>query len=135
MADVASVALFVERAARAHAGYVLSDDDAGSVARICQRLQGIPLAIELTAARMRSVSARELADELEAELDLTRAEARGVPARQATLEASVDWSYRLAFRPKNRSGFGAWRPRSGRPRSNALGVWRRDSAWPIPPRC
>ncbi len=95
VADVASVALFVERAARAHAGYFLSDDDASSVARICQLLQGIPLAIELTAARMRSVSARELAGELEAELDLTRVEARGVPARQATLEASVDWSYRL----------------------------------------
>ena len=95
VADVASVALFVERAARAHAGYALSDGDAGRVARICQRLQGIPLAIELTAARMRSVSASELADELEAELDLTRAEARGVPGRQATLEASMDWSYRL----------------------------------------
>ena len=51
VADVASVALFVERAARAHAGYVLSDSDAGHVARICQRLQGIPLAIELTAAQ------------------------------------------------------------------------------------
>jgi predicted ATPase/transcriptional regulator with XRE-family HTH domain len=95
VADVASVALFVERAARAQAGYVLSDGDAGCVARICQRLQGIPLAIELTAARMRSVSAEVLADELEAELDLTRAEARGVPGRQATLEASMDWSYRL----------------------------------------
>jgi predicted ATPase len=95
VADVASVALFVERAARAHTGYFLSDEDAGSVARICQLLQGIPLAIELTATRMRSVSARELANELEAELDLTRAEARGVPARQSTLEASVDWSYRL----------------------------------------
>jgi predicted ATPase/transcriptional regulator with XRE-family HTH domain len=95
VADVASVALFVERAARVHAGYVLSDGDAGCVARICQRLQGVPLAIELTAARMRSVSAAELADELEAELDLTRAEARGVPGRQATLEASIDWSYRL----------------------------------------
>jgi predicted ATPase len=58
-------------------------------------LEGIPLAIELTAARMRNVSARELADELDVELDLTRAEARGVPDRQATLEASMDWSYRL----------------------------------------
>ncbi len=99
VADVASVALFVERAARAHAGYVLSDGDAGGVARICQRLQGIPLAIELTAARMRSVSAGELADELEAELDLTRAEARGVPGRQATLEASIGLELPLALRP------------------------------------
>jgi predicted ATPase/transcriptional regulator with XRE-family HTH domain len=95
VADVASVALFVERAARVHAGYVLSDSDAACVARICQRLQGVPLAIELTAARMRSVNAADLADELEVELDLTRAEARGVPDRQSTLEASMDWSYRL----------------------------------------
>jgi predicted ATPase/transcriptional regulator with XRE-family HTH domain len=95
VADVASVALFVERAARAHAGYLFSDNDVRSVVRICQLLQGIPLAIELTAARMRSLSAGELADELEAELDLSRGEARGVPARQATLEASVEWSYRL----------------------------------------
>jgi predicted ATPase len=95
IADVASVALFVERAARAHAGYALSDGDAGHVARICQRLEGIPLAIELTAVRMRSVSAVELAQELDVELDLTRAEARGVPDRQATLAASMDWSYRL----------------------------------------
>jgi predicted ATPase/transcriptional regulator with XRE-family HTH domain len=95
VADVASVVLFVERAARARAGYELSDGDASHVARICQRLQGIPLAIELTAARMRSVSAGELANELEAELYLTRAEARGVPDRQATLAASMDWSYHL----------------------------------------
>jgi predicted ATPase/DNA-binding XRE family transcriptional regulator len=95
LADVASVALFVDRAARARAGFVLSDGDADCVARICQRLQGIPLAIELTATRMRSVGVSELADELDAELELTQAEARGVPARLATLEASIDWSYRL----------------------------------------
>jgi hypothetical protein len=53
------------------------------------------LAIELTATRMRSVTAPELADELEAELNLTGSEARGVPVRQTTLKASVDWSYRL----------------------------------------
>ena len=104
VADVASVVLFVERAARAHPGYALSDGDAGGVARICQRLQGVPLAIELTAARMRTVSAAELADELEAQLDLTRAEARGVPGRQATLEASMDWSYRL-LSDQERVGF------------------------------
>jgi predicted ATPase/transcriptional regulator with XRE-family HTH domain len=93
--DVASVALFVERAARVRAGYAISDRDAGDVARICRRLQGIPLAIELIATRMWSVSVEELANELEAQLDLSHAEARGVPDRLATLEASVAWSYRL----------------------------------------
>jgi predicted ATPase/transcriptional regulator with XRE-family HTH domain len=95
VADVASVALFVERAARVRAGYVISDRDAGAVARICRRLQGIPLAIELTVTRLWSVGVEELANELEAQLDLTHAEARGVPGRLATLEASVGWSYRL----------------------------------------
>ena len=104
VADVASVALFVDRATRAHAGYALSDGDADRIARICQRLQGIPLAIELTAARLRSVTVGELADELEAELDLTRAQARGVPGRQATLEASLDWSHRL-LSAEERVGF------------------------------
>ena len=134
VADVASVALFVERAARAHAGYFLSDDDAGSVARICQLLQGIPLAIELTAARMRTVTARELAGELEAELDLTRGR-RGVcrPGRPRSRLPSIGATD--CFRPKNRLGFGAWRLRSDRPRSNALRVWQRDSAWPIPLPC
>jgi predicted ATPase/transcriptional regulator with XRE-family HTH domain len=95
LADLDSVQLFVERATRARPTFTLTDEAAGDVARICRRLEGIPLAIELTAARVRALGVRELADELEAHLALAATRSRGVPERQATLWASVDWSYQL----------------------------------------
>lgn len=95
LADVHSVQLFTERAARARPAFALTDEAAGAVARICRRLEGIPLAIELTAARLRTLGVRELADELDAHLPLAGSRSRGVPDRQTTLWASVDWSYQL----------------------------------------
>jgi len=95
LADVHSVQLFTERACRVRPTFSLTDEVASAVARICQRLEGIPLAIELTAARLRMLGVRELADELDTHLALAAARSRGVPDRQTTLLASVAWSYQL----------------------------------------
>jgi predicted ATPase/DNA-binding XRE family transcriptional regulator len=95
VASIDSVQLFVERASRAEPRFTLTDAEAAPIARICRRLEGIPLAIELAAARVATQRPGSLADELDAEIPLTAAAARGVPRRQATLWASIDWSYRL----------------------------------------
>ncbi len=95
LADIDSVQLFVERATRAYPRFVLTNANAEAAARICRRLEGIPLAIELAAARANVRAIAELAAELEERVPLTAATARGVPARQSTLLACVDWSYRL----------------------------------------
>ena len=95
LADIDSVQLFVERATRAYPRFVLTNANAEAAARICRRLEGIPLAIELAAARGNVRAIAELAAELEERVPLTAATARGVPARQSTLLACVDWSYRL----------------------------------------
>lgn len=95
LAEVHSIQLFVERATRAYPGFGLTDANAEAAARICRRLEGIPLAIELAAARAHAQSLSQLADELEERVPLTASAARGVPARHSTLLACVDWSYRL----------------------------------------
>jgi predicted ATPase/transcriptional regulator with XRE-family HTH domain len=94
-AEHSAVELFTERAARADPSFRLTDANATSVAKICRRLDGIPLAIELMAARLRITTAPQLAQELDEHLSLATAKARGVPARQSTLWASIDWSYGL----------------------------------------
>jgi predicted ATPase/transcriptional regulator with XRE-family HTH domain len=93
--DVDSVALFAERAARASPQFVLSDADCGAIARICRRLDGLPLALELAAARIGGLSPQELATELDERIPLAAGAARGVPGRHSTLWSSIDWSYRL----------------------------------------
>jgi predicted ATPase/DNA-binding XRE family transcriptional regulator len=93
--SIDSVQLFIERAGRANPRFTLTDAEAAPIARICRRLEGIPLAIELAAACVATRGPGQLADELDAEIPLTAAAARGVPRRQATLRASIDWSYRL----------------------------------------
>jgi predicted ATPase/DNA-binding XRE family transcriptional regulator len=92
---VDSVALFVERASRACPHYSFSGADAGAVARICRRLDGLPLALELAAASIGSVTPGQLAGELDGRIPLAAISARGVPDRHCTLRASIDWSYRL----------------------------------------
>ncbi|HEX8007330.1 MAG TPA: tetratricopeptide repeat protein, partial [Trebonia sp.] len=94
----ASVRLFVERAQAASAGFELTSGNAGAVAEICRRLDGLPLAIELAAARLRSLSLRGLADRLDQRFRLLTGGSRTALARQRTLEATVDWSYSLLNR-------------------------------------
>jgi predicted ATPase/transcriptional regulator with XRE-family HTH domain len=90
-----SVQLFVDRAARANPAFRLDEGNVAAVARICRRLDGMPLAIELVAARVRAQPAGVLADELDERIALAGAFARGVPDRQSTLRASIGWSYQL----------------------------------------
>ena len=90
-----AVALFVDRARRARPSFAVSDDNAPAIAQICHRLDGIPLAIELAAARCRQMSAERIAAELDDRFRLLTGGARTVLPRQQTLAASVDWSYDL----------------------------------------
>ena len=95
LAAVDAVALFRERARAHDPDFCLDDGNAAVVAEICRRLDGLPLAIELAAARCRLLSPRELAERLEASLATLAAGPRDAPARQRTLQATIDWSHEL----------------------------------------
>ena len=88
-----AVVLFVERARRARPSFQVSVANAPAIAEICHRLDGIPLAIELAAARCRQMSAERIATELDDRFRLLTGGARTVVARQQTLAASVAWSH------------------------------------------
>ncbi|MGH8978085.1 MAG: ATP-binding protein, partial [Acidimicrobiia bacterium] len=90
-----SVQLFVERARKVRPNFTLDDTTAAPVAAICHRLDGIPLAVELAAARTRVLSPQQILDGLDDRFRLLTGGARTAVARQQTLRASVDWSYEL----------------------------------------
>jgi predicted ATPase/class 3 adenylate cyclase len=90
-----AVALFVDRARAQGTGLVVDEQTAPLVVSICRRLDGLPLAIELAAARLRSLSLRGLADRLDQRLSLLTEGSRTALARQQTLRATVEWSYSL----------------------------------------
>ncbi len=90
-----AVALFVERAAAAVPGFALTDDNKATVARICSRLDGLPLAIELAAARLRVMSPDQILTRLADRYALLTHGRRGAPTRQQTLRWSIGWSYDL----------------------------------------
>jgi predicted ATPase/DNA-binding SARP family transcriptional activator len=91
----AAVRLWCDRAAAALRGFTLDDGTVATVVRICRRLDGLPLAIELAAARLRVLSLEEIADALDRRLAVLVAQDRGQPARHRTLYATLDWSFRL----------------------------------------
>jgi len=95
LAGVDAIALFCERAAEARVGFALSQDNSADVTAICMRLEGIPLAIELAAARVRSLTLTQIADRLSQSLDLLTKGARGAGDRQASLRGAISWSYDL----------------------------------------
>ncbi|MFD4630701.1 BTAD domain-containing putative transcriptional regulator [Streptomyces sp. NPDC058284] len=96
-----AVGLFTARAAAAAPGFTVDDPaDAAAVAEICRRLDGIPLALELAATRVRALGVRELADRLGDRFRLLTSGRRGAPARQQTLRAMIDWSWELLSVPE-----------------------------------
>jgi predicted ATPase len=100
VAQAGAVRLFVARAAAAAPGFTLDGDNARAVAAICRRLDGIPLALELAAARVRALGVHTLAARLDDRFRLLTAGKRGAPARQQTLRAVIDWSWELASEPE-----------------------------------
>src|ERR1700742_26403 len=99
LADKA-IELFVDRACRGRPDFVVADDNAATVMEICRRLDGVPLAIELAAARVRALSLAEILDSLHDRFRLLTGGARTAVRRQQTLRASVDWSHALLTGPE-----------------------------------
>jgi predicted ATPase/DNA-binding SARP family transcriptional activator len=87
--------LFAERAAAAAPGFVVTEENAEAVATICRRLDRIPLALELAATRVRALGVHELSARLDDRFRLLAGGRRGVPPRQRTLRAMIDWSWEL----------------------------------------
>ncbi len=90
-----AVQLFVQRAGTADSFFVVTDANLPDVIRICERLDGMPLAIELAAARVRSLAVGMIADRLDDQLGLLTRGASTAPLRQRTLRGTIEWSYRL----------------------------------------
>ena len=95
-----SVQLFVERASAANPKFQLTDANASSVAQICSRLDGIPLAIELAASRITVFSPEQIAKRLDDRFKLLTGGSRTALPRQQTLRALIDWSYDLLEEPE-----------------------------------
>jgi predicted ATPase/class 3 adenylate cyclase/DNA-binding CsgD family transcriptional regulator len=93
--DDDAIELFVDRARRARSDFTMTDDDTPAVREICRRLDGMPLAIELAAARVRALSLDEILDSLNDRFRLLTGGRRTAVRRQQTLHASVDWSHAL----------------------------------------
>ncbi len=95
-----AVRLFVDRADAASGGYVLTDEDAPSVVAICRRLDGVAMATELAAARLRMLKPAEIAARLEDVFRLLTGGSKAALPRQQTLRATIDWSYALLSVPE-----------------------------------
>ena len=95
-----AVALLAERAVAVLPSFRVHASNATEVLRLCRRLDGIPLALELAAARLEALSLHQLNQALDRELSVLGEGNRGAAPRQQTLEATIDWSYRLLTEPE-----------------------------------
>jgi non-specific serine/threonine protein kinase len=100
VSDAAAVQLFVERATARRTGFQLTEENAAAVAQICRRLDGLPLAIELAAARVSVLAVEQIAARLDDRFRLLVAAVRTAPPRQQTLLATIDWSHALLSGPE-----------------------------------
>ena len=95
-----AVRLFAERASDGRPGFALVPENARTVAEICRRLDGVPLAIELAAARVTALSVAQICERLDDSLGLLTGGGRTRTARQQTLRATMDWSHELLDKPE-----------------------------------
>jgi len=95
LSKYSAIALFVARAGAVNPGFSLTDENARDVAEICARLDGLPLALELAAARVKLFSPKSLLARLDNRLKLLAGGARDLPAHQQTMRGAIDWSYDL----------------------------------------
>lgn len=102
LAHYEAVQLFVERAQSVKPNFALTEENAAAVAELCLRLDGLPLALELAAARIRLFSPQALVQRLGSRLQLLRGGARDLPERQQTLRDTIAWSYDLLDLPEKR---------------------------------
>jgi predicted ATPase/class 3 adenylate cyclase len=100
LSQYAAVQLFIQRAVAVEAAFAVTSENAPAVAEICHRLEGLPLAIELAAARIRLFPLPALLVRLERRLPLLTGGARDLPARQQTLRGAIAWSYDLLEEPE-----------------------------------
>ena len=98
--DDEAIELFIDRARQVRPDFAVTDENAATVTEICRRLDGMPLAIELAAARIRALSLTEIVDSLHDRFRLLTGGARTAVRRQQTLRASVDWSHALLTEPE-----------------------------------
>jgi len=95
-----AVQLFTERAQAADPNFKLTEENGRSVAEVCARLEGLPLAIELAAARTRILPPAAILSKLESRLAFLTGGARDLPERQRTMQGAIDWSYDLLDEPE-----------------------------------
>jgi predicted ATPase/DNA-binding SARP family transcriptional activator/DNA-binding CsgD family transcriptional regulator len=100
LARYESARLFVDRASQRHPDFALTPENAQAVGQVCARLEGIPLAIELAAARVGMLSAEQISERLEHPLKLLTRGERTADRRHKTLRATLDWSYELLSEPE-----------------------------------
>jgi predicted ATPase/class 3 adenylate cyclase len=99
ISQFASVALFIERAMSVQPGFSVDASNAPAIAEICARLDGLPLAIELAAARVRVLTPQAIMARLGSTLSLLAGGSRDLPERQRTLRGAIDWSHDLLEEP------------------------------------
>ncbi|MEZ4522283.1 MAG: tetratricopeptide repeat protein [Thermomicrobiales bacterium] len=95
VAGTSAVQLFVERAQASNRSFELTQENCAAIATICRRLDGLPLALELVAARVRAMSPTELLARLDRVLPMLSSGSRDLPERQQTMTAAISWSYQL----------------------------------------
>ncbi len=95
ISEFPALVLFAERARAARSDFALNAENVRAVASICSQLAGLPLAIELIAARVKTLSPEQIAARLDDRFALLTSGSRIAPSRQQTLRATLDWSYEL----------------------------------------